>query len=97
MLWLQAYHQWIDCTTRGAEAGNLVSSEDDFDEMAEACLEAARLIERHGSPELRNAMRIALFILGREIAQAEMDQGRAGDGHADGAGRFVDGDDGCGR
>lgn len=47
--------------------------------MTEACIEAGRLVRRHGSPDLQAAMRVLLFILGGEAAKrAEGDGGAEG-------------------
>ncbi len=37
--------------------------------MVEACIEAGRLVMRHGSPRLQAVMRLLLFILGKELAE----------------------------
>lgn len=47
----------------------------DLDAMTEACIEAARLVRLHGSPDLQAAMRVVLFILGGEAAKRQEREG----------------------
>lgn len=47
-----------------------MGSQKDFDAMADACIRAGRLVKSHGSTELQAAMRFALFVLGREMAES---------------------------
>ena len=46
---------------------------EDFDLMADACIDACRLVMGSGSPELRVAMRLLLHTLGRDIARRDID------------------------
>ncbi|MCJ2106370.1 hypothetical protein MKK70_13455 [Methylobacterium sp. E-041] len=40
--------------------------------IANACLEANEVIERHGTPEMQTLMRLLLFQIGQEIARQQV-------------------------
>lgn len=46
-----------------------VTDEQEFDEMIEACIRAGQLVMDHGTDDLRDAARLLLYRLGREIAR----------------------------
>lgn len=48
-----------------------MSDQREIDAMAEACIEAGRLVMRSGSPTLQAAMRDLLYRLGRDLARRE--------------------------
>ena len=56
----------------------IMGSQRDFDAMAEACIKAGQLVKEHGSFDLQAAMRVALYVLGREIARQEARRAESG-------------------
>ena len=46
-----------------------MSKDDGFDAMSDLCIEAARAVMQSGSEELQAVMRVALAVLGHDIAQ----------------------------
>lgn len=45
---------------------------DEFDVMADACIENHDAIMRHGSPEMQTASRMLLYALAEEIRRREL-------------------------
>ena len=54
-----------------------LTEDETFEVMADACIAAGEAVMTHGTPELREAMRALLRILGQEIVRREAEQGKA--------------------